>query len=217
MIFEKPTFRRVRRYLGIFKPKSGFQVLLVVVYAFWFLVTVLPHLKDNTGRSVLIFAAAIFVGGAVLLPESALRRWEGLWRWVRSGVFAVLAYVVTVTLGWLPEFRSLSSWGHVLLLSGGAPFSNVHALAIFGMLPAWLSQGYSPSTPRGFPEQFIRGTPEVLAWEEAVAFMENIGNTCGWGGDFQQNPEGQLAPGNPPQIGNQNPGPPAEHERNRPG
>lgn len=188
MILEKPTLRRVRRYVGIFKPKSRFQVLLVVVYAFWFFVTVLPHLKSPTGSYVMIFAAAILFGGAVLVPESVIIRWENLWAWLRASIFALFTYVVTVTLGWLPDVRSPSAWAELLLLSGGAPFSSAHALALFGMVPAWLSQTHPNARHPSFPDYFIRGTPDVMSWEQAIAIMEEIGDACGWDAEPQETP-----------------------------
>jgi hypothetical protein len=144
-------------------------------------VIIAPRLNNTPGKIVLTGLAALFVAGALLLPISVINRWEHLGTRLRGGSMAIFIYVLTVTLGWLPDLRSPSAWTQLLLLSGGAPFSSAHTLALFGMVPAWLSQSYYPAAaPRSFPEQFIRGTPEEISWERAIMEMEAIGDSFGW-------------------------------------
>ena len=181
MQFEKPSTARIRRYVNVFAPKELFQYVGAFVYAISFVVLIAPHLNNPTGKIVMSVLAAFFVAGALLLPTSLIERWEYLSTWWRGTIFALFTYVLTVTLGWLPEIRSASAWKELLLLSGGAPFSSAHTLALFGMLPAWFSQDYYPHYARpGHQEQFIRGTPEVIDWELAIVLLEELGNRYGW-------------------------------------
>jgi hypothetical protein len=189
MRFHQPTKVQIRRYLKVFQPKSFVQKVCVLVYALSFAVLIVPRLNNTPGKIVLTGLATLFVAGALLLPISVINRWENLWTWLRGSSFAIFTYVLTVTLGWRPDLRSPSAWTELLLLSGGAPFSSVHTLALFGMVPAWLSQSYCPAAaPRSFPEQFIRGTPEEISWERAIMEMEAIGDRFGWDDEAQETP-----------------------------
>lgn len=195
MRFEKPTFYRVRRYFNVFAPKSAIQFGCVLVYAVSFLLIVLPRLLNPAGKLVLAAMLTAFIVGGLLLPSSVINFWERIWFFPRAAIAAVFAYVLTVTLGWLPDIvRSPSAWQELLVLSGGAPFSSAHGLGLFAMIPAFLSQWYFPNSGHaGFPEQFIRGTPEVIAWERAVSIMEEIGESCGWEAEPKEAPKPQPA------------------------
>ena len=187
MRFHRPSQFQIRRYLKVFQPKSPVQCVCVLVYALSFAVFIAPRLNNTLGKIVLTSLAALFVAGALLLPISVINRWENLGTWLRGSSLALFTYVLTVTLGWLPDLRSPSAWTELLLLSGGAPFSSAHTLALFGMVPAWLSQTYSPAAaPRRAPEQFIRGTPEEISWEWAITAMEAIGDRFGWDDEPQE-------------------------------
>jgi hypothetical protein len=187
MRFPQPTKVQMLRYLQVFKPKSFVQKVCVLVYALCFAAIIAPRLNNNPGKIVLTGLAALFVAGAWLLPISVINRWEHLGTRLRGGSMAIFIYVLTVTLGWLPDLRSPSAWTQLLLLSGGAPFSSVHTLALFGMVPAWLSQSYYPAAaPLSLPEHFIRGTPEEISGERAIMEMEAIGDRCGWDDEVQE-------------------------------
>ena len=187
MRFHRPSQFQIRSYLKVFQPKSIVQKVCVLVYALAFAVLIAPRLNNTPGKIVMSGLATLFVAGALLLPISVINRWENLGTWLRGGSLAIFTYVLTITLGWFPELRSPSAWFQLLLLSGGAPFTSVHALALFGMVPAWLSQTYYPAADLGsLPEQFIRGTPEEISWERAIMEMEAIGDQFGWDDEAQE-------------------------------
>jgi fatty acid desaturase len=174
--------QQILRYLRVFVPKGSLQWLFAALYGLLFAVYILPSLKTTAGAILALAVLALFVAGAVFLPSGAIATWERLPPNFRGLCFAVLIYVLTVTLGWMPEIQSPHDWTQLLALAGPAPYSGAHTTALVGVVPAWLSQlyrarGVAPSPPG---EQFLRGAPQVLTWEEAMAKLMQIIKKTGW-------------------------------------
>jgi Type IV secretion-system coupling protein DNA-binding domain len=157
------------RLVRFLLPKSWGTWLLTVVF--------LALLFGHTGTSIITFwgVTLLLVLGASLwllsrkISPAMMDRVELTAPAFRIVPLALLSYFVIATLVVLPEAHSVRSWWEPILLRGGAPFSAVNSLALFGAFVVALTQTYVRQV--WVNSKVVRG-PKLISHEEAKAIAE---------------------------------------------
>ena len=103
------------------------------------------------------------------LPTRWLVFWLDRGHFLRCVVHGLVLYVIIVTLGSVNEMRNLRTWWELLTVTGGAPFSQIHALGFAAVGLAIVIELNTVVTRNSGPMQeiLIRG-PSLISHEEAA-------------------------------------------------
>lgn len=160
----------------------GSGVLLVAL-----IVQIGPELRTVHGGGVLV----VLLSGLALLvwklPAKVGTWWELRGAGLRCVVLGATAYALIVGLGFVNDIRSPRAMWELLTVTGGAPYSFTHTLALCGAgLAVWTQfNRHGPSSEEALKETHVRGA-KLISFEQArqtAASKRTAEDRClFWGG-----------------------------------
>ena len=153
--------------IRLLMPKGFFTWIGFVLLVTALVAEIGPRLRKPSEVLTACLILGLVVFGLWKLPL----RWQVLWldrgHFPRCVVHGLVLYVVIVTLGSLSDIRNPRNWWELLTLTGGAPFSQIHALGFAAVGLAVVIE-FNTVVTRSAPMQeiLIRG-PSLISHAKA--------------------------------------------------